>query len=51
MTTSENSLALHLIQENFGECAKLVAELLIKKHSYPLILIAEELQLEPKKVN
>ncbi len=50
MTTTENSLALYLVNESFGEIARTVASLLIKKHKYPFILISDELKIGKKKV-
>jgi hypothetical protein len=50
MTTNENILAINIIKEHFGDLAKSVAKLLIKKSSYPLMLIASDLNLEKKLV-
>ena len=51
MTSIENNLALEIIKENYGELAKIVSSLLIKKKSYPLQLIANDLNIENKIVN
>ena len=51
MTSSENSLVLCLIKENFGETAQSIASLLITKKSYPLPLIASDLNLDKKTVS
>ena len=51
MTAIENNLALEIIKENFGDIAKSVASLLVKKRSYPLQLIANDLNLENKSVS
>ena len=48
MTSIENNLALEIIKENYGELAKIVSSLLIKKKSYPLQLIANDLNIENK---
>jgi hypothetical protein len=48
MTTIENNLALQIIKENFGEKAKSIASLLISKKSYPLLLIANDLDMDKK---
>lgn len=50
MTSSENSLALCIIRENFGEAARSVSSLLISKKSYPLLAIANDLNLDKKQV-
>lgn len=51
MTSLENSLALCIIKENFGEIATSVASILASKKSYPLLLIASDLSLDKKLVN
>jgi hypothetical protein len=50
MTTIENNLALQIIKENYGDVAKSICSHLIKKKSYPLVLIAVDLNLEKKMV-
>lgn len=50
MTTNENILAISIIKEHFGDLAKSIAKLLIKKSSYPFMLIANDLNLEKKLV-
>jgi hypothetical protein len=50
MTTIENNLALQIIKENFGEKAKSIVSLLITKKSYPLMLIASDLEIDKKMV-
>lgn len=50
MTTIENNLALQIIKENFGERVKQVVSLLISKKSYPLMLIATDLEMDKKMV-
>lgn len=51
MTSIDNTLALYLVHENFGEVAKSVAALLIKKTLYPFFLIVEDLGLEKRRVS
>lgn len=51
MTSCENSLALCIIKENLGDLAKSVASLLITKKSYPLLSIANELNVDKKLVS
>ena len=58
MTSIENNLALEIVKENYGELAKIDLvknsknrSLLIKKKSYPLQLIANDLNIENKIVN
>lgn len=50
MTTIENNLALHIIKENYGDLAKQICNLLINKKSYPLLMIATDLNLSNKLV-
>jgi hypothetical protein len=39
MTTIENNLALHIVKQEFGEVAKIIADLLIKKKCCPFQMI------------
>lgn len=50
MTTLENSLALCLVKERFGDAARSVCSHLIKKRTYPLVLLANELNMDKKSV-
>jgi hypothetical protein len=50
MTSIENNLALEIIKEKYGHLAKLISSLLIKKKSYPIQLIANDLNIEIKTV-
>jgi hypothetical protein len=50
MTSIENNLALEIIKEKYGYLAKLISALLIKKKSYPIQLIANDLNIEIKTV-
>jgi transcription initiation factor IIE alpha subunit len=50
MTSNENMLALRLVGESFGALAAQVAALLLKKSACPLMLIAQDLALDKKKV-
>lgn len=50
MTSNENTLALRLVRESFGSLAAQVAALLLKKSAWPLVLVAQELALDKKKL-
>lgn len=50
MTSNENTLALRLVRESFGSLAAQVAALLLKKSAWPLLLLAQELSLDKKKL-
>jgi hypothetical protein len=51
MTSFENSLALRIIKQNYGELAESIASFLIAKKSYPFLMIANDLNLDKKMVN
>ena len=51
MTSTENYLALLLVKENFGEIPRLICNHLVKKKSYPLQLIASDLDLDRKLIS
>lgn len=51
MTTTENYLALLLVKENFGEIPRLICNHLIRKKSYPLQLIASDLDIDRKVIS
>jgi hypothetical protein len=50
MTTIENNLALHIVKQEFGEVAKIIAGLLIKKKCCPFQMICKELEMEKRLV-
>ena len=50
MTSIQNNLALQIVKENFGEMAHGICSYLIKKKSYPLVMLAADLNLEKKLV-
>ena len=49
-TQIENNLALHIVKQEFGEIAKIIAGLLIKKKCCPFQMICKELELEKRLV-
>lgn len=51
MTTTENYLALLIVKENFGEVSRLICNHLIQKKSYPMQLIASDLDLDRKLIS
>ena len=51
MTLVENNLALQIIKENYGDLAKTLCSYLIKKKSYPLVMLADDLNLDKKIVS
>lgn len=51
MTTIQHTLACYIVRENFGDLAKDVAKLLIRKTSYPFAEIVNDLKLSEKLVS
>jgi hypothetical protein len=51
MTSYENSLALRIIKQNYGELTESIASFLSTKKSYPLLMIASDMNLDKKLVN
>jgi hypothetical protein len=50
MTSIENTLALQLAKESFGALTGQVVALLLKRKACPLLLIAQDLKLDRRKV-
>lgn len=51
MTTIQHTLACYIVRESFGDLARDLAKLLIRKISYPFTEIVSELNLSEKLVN
>ena len=51
MTSYENSLALRIIKQNYGELTESIASFLSTKKSYPLLMIASDMNLDKKLVS